>query len=90
MHKIYVSYNINHIYPTPPIYDLHNLQGQVMDFHDLILTLNSRRNSNSCIFCGKIFQIFDPKFSGDTTQKMKFSITDFFSKCDQIHSFLRI
>ena len=26
----------------------------------------------------------------DTIQKMKFSIKDFVSKCDQIHSFLRI
>ena len=26
----------------------------------------------------------------NTTQKMKFPIQDFFSKCDQIHSFLRI
>ena len=26
----------------------------------------------------------------NTAQKMKFSIKDFFSKCDQIHSFLRI
>ena len=26
----------------------------------------------------------------DTVQKMKFSITDFYSKCDQIRSFLRI
>ena len=25
---------------------------------------------------------------GITTQKMKFSIKDFFSKCDQIHCFL--
>ena len=25
-----------------------------------------------------------------TTQKMNFSITDFFSKCDQVRSFLRI
>ena len=25
-----------------------------------------------------------------TAQKMKFPIKDFFSKCDQIHSFLRI
>ena len=25
-----------------------------------------------------------------TAQKMKFLITDFFSKCDHIHSFLRI
>ena len=25
-----------------------------------------------------------------TTQELKFSIKDFFSKCDQIHSFLRI
>ena len=26
----------------------------------------------------------------DTTKKMKFSIKDFFSRCDQIRSFLRI
>ena len=26
----------------------------------------------------------------NTAQKMKFSIKGFFSKCDQIHSFLRI
>ena len=26
----------------------------------------------------------------DTAQKLKFSSKDFFSKCDQIHSFLRI
>ena len=29
-------------------------------------------------------------FSQYVAQKMKFSITDFFSKCDQIRSFLRI
>ena len=28
------------------------------------------------------------KFTGETAQKMKFSINDFFSKCDQIHSHL--
>ena len=28
--------------------------------------------------------------SNPTAQKMKFSIKDFFTKCDQIHSFLRI
>ena len=27
---------------------------------------------------------------GNTAQKMKFSIKDFFSKCDQTHCFLRI
>ena len=30
------------------------------------------------------------KFEGYTTQKMKFFIKDFFIKCDQIRSFLRI
>ena len=29
-------------------------------------------------------------FCTETRQKMKFSIKDFFSKCDQIRSFLRI
>ena len=29
-------------------------------------------------------------FSTNTAQKIKFSIKDFFSKCDQIRSFLRI
>ena len=28
--------------------------------------------------------------TANTAQKMKFSIKDFFSKCDQIRSFLRI
>ena len=28
--------------------------------------------------------------SGVTAQKLKFSVKDFFSKCDQIRSFLRI
>ena len=28
--------------------------------------------------------------AGDTPQKIKFSIKDFFSKCNQIHSFLQI
>ena len=33
---------------------------------------------------------FDQKFSTyPTAQKMKFSINNFFSKCDQIHSFLK-
>ena len=30
------------------------------------------------------------KVTTDTAQKSKFSIRDFFSKCDQIRSFLRI
>ena len=30
------------------------------------------------------------KICSNTAQKMKFSIKDFFSKCDQIRSFLRI
>ena len=32
----------------------------------------------------------DCSFPYNTAQKMKFSIKDFFSKCDQIRSFLRI
>ena len=32
----------------------------------------------------------DPVATSYTAQKMKFPITDFFSKCDQIHSFLWI
>ena len=44
-----------------------------------------------------MFQVFTPSFVqkthsslGSTTQKMKFSIKDFVSKCDQTSSFLRI
>ena len=33
---------------------------------------------------------FTKKYTSITAQKMKFSIKDFFSKCDQIRSFLRI
>ena len=34
--------------------------------------------------------IYDNIRKNNTVQKMKFSIKDFFSKCDQIRSFLRI
>ena len=34
--------------------------------------------------------IYDKIRKNNTVQKMKFSIKDFFSKCDQIRSFLRI
>ena len=43
-------------------YDLCNLQGQYMGFHDLILTLNCKRDSNPCISSGNISQIFGPKY----------------------------
>ena len=42
----------------------------------------------------KSIRYYDPKipnsFSSHTTQKMKFSIKDFFSKCDQLRRKLRI
>ena len=40
--------------------------------------------------CPAFFLIPDTFLRLHYTQKMKFSIKDFFSKCDQIHSFLRI
>ena len=42
--------------------------------------LDSGKNSKKVIMSNKM----------TPAQKMKFSIKDFFSKCDQIHSFLRI
>ena len=33
---------------------------------------------------------FEFSIDGDTAQKMKFSIKDFFNKCDQIRSKMRI
>ena len=44
----------NHTYPTSLTFNLDNLQGQFMGFHNLILTLDSRINFNSCISCGNI------------------------------------
>ena len=38
----------------------------------------------------EIYQFLGPRFKFYTAQKMKFSIRYFFSKCDQIRSFLRI
>ena len=40
-------------------------------------------------FCRLILQTVNLSH-GDTAQKMKFSIQDFFRKCDQIHRKLRI
>ena len=39
--------------------------------------------------CRQIFN-FAKFFTEHTAQKMKFSIKDLFSKCDQIRSFLRV
>ena len=35
---------------------LQDLQGKLMGFHDLFLTLNSKKDSHSCISWGKISQ----------------------------------
>ena len=54
-----------------------------LQFHvTLVLCLTSGHTSFFCNTC--------IHFLGITAQKMKFSTKDFFSKCDQIHSFLRI
>ena len=58
--KIYGA--TNDMYPTSLTYNLHNSQGQFMGFHNLILTLNSKIDFNSCISCGNISQIFCPKY----------------------------
>ena len=39
---------------------------------------------------GAYFDLIAKLCDAYTAQKMKFSIKDFFSKCDQIHSFLQI
>ena len=44
--------------------------------------ITRKKNLNSNFHFGNIF--------ADTASKIKFSIIDFFSKCDQIRSFLRI
>ena len=60
IYKIHGS--ISHIYLEPLPYDLHNLQGQFMGFHGLILTLNVKRDSYSCIYCCNISEILGPKY----------------------------
>ena len=49
------------MYCAPFTSDLHNLQGQFMGFRDLILTLNSKKESYSCISFSNMSQIFGPK-----------------------------
>ena len=50
--------------------------------------------AENLVFHGICFLYYSERYLGSfetyTAQKMKFSITDFFSKCDQIRSFLRI
>ena len=41
-------------------------------------------------FTSQISQLHFATFSSDTAQEVKFCFKDFFSKCDQIRSFLRI
>ena len=59
----------------------------------LIYKKNIKQNKNSKIFRNNLrINTKNVTWSKNsfTTQKMKFSIMDFFSKCDQIRSFLRI
>ena len=42
------------------------------------------------VSANKLTEAFTKRVLIFTTQKMKFSIKDFFSKCDQIRSFLQI
>ena len=46
--------------------------------------------SQLCNFTSQISQLHFATFCCDTAQEVKFCFKDFFSKCDQIRSFLRI
>ena len=50
---------------------------------------NSQENNCVGVFFNKVAKGF-VKHCPNTVQKMKMSIKDFFSKCDQIRSFLQI
>ena len=73
--------NLNNFF-TLPLYNTSKMLWKLLrDIHDMFKPLQiceekNRLNPSSCRNC--------------TTQKMKFSIKDFFSKWDQIRSFLRI
>ena len=58
------------------------MSGQILSSLKVKMTMERILVARRCNF-HKSFPIY-------TTLKMKFSIKDFFSKCDQIHSFLRI
>ena len=49
-----------------------------------------KADSNACVFRVSVVKFLRKPILQNTTQKMKFSIKDFFSKCDQICNFLRI
>ena len=55
-----------------------------------LFSLKQQMNSHPLLTRGFSTKLDGPVFYGNTAQKMKFSIKDFFRKCDQIHSFLRI
>ena len=44
---------------------------------------------SDCFYIFKLLDFFPPSYTVFTARKIKFSIKDFFSKCDQIRSFLR-
>ena len=52
------------------------------------VTENTRRKSKHCTVIVQIYLLVYLRYH--TVQKMKFSMKNFFSKCDQIRSFLRI
>ena len=49
------------VYPMPPIYILHSLQGQFIVFQDFTLLSDSKRVLHCCIYDGRISQMFGPK-----------------------------
>ena len=53
-------------------------------------TAHLRETVSICFFSTEIKLLAALDYDAYTAQKMKFSIKDFFSKCDQIRSFLRI
>ena len=56
----------------------------------LVVNIICEFNFTTCKFISRVvsyaYNYLDLDFSFTTVQKMKFSITDFFSKCDQISS----
>ena len=81
--KIIVRYSLCNNFPSAA--KVLMLQVEISQLRNFTSQISQLRN-----FTSQISQLHFATFCSDTAQEVKFCFKDFFSKCDQIRSFLRI
>ena len=90
--NLYMYMNLSPVHELPYIYYGHNREGTCL--HN-VTTMSKNKlvchlTKNGLNYYQSWWKLPDVLKKAFTAQKMKFSIKDFFSKCNQIRSFLQI